>query len=189
MASKSFKQVRIFDTMRDAQRALNYEICVEYRGQGLKYKVVECNGAKGTVLDQPGKFAVQLFNRETGAVAGVATETIKRGVSFTKPVSDSHRETHEQSVLLDGAIVGTLECVYDLVDQGTCQTNYVRVGTEEYVLSFRPGHPFAACEFHFEVGPAFKSAENAPEEGVYGVMYPTARKALAAAKRFAKAVL
>jgi len=187
--TKTFKRVRIFSTKHEAQRAINYEICVEYRGQGLKYEVVECNGAKGTVLDQPGKFAVQLFNRETGAVAGVATETAKHGVSFTKPVPGEHRETHEQSVLLDGNTVGSLECMYDLVDQGTCQTNYVRVGTEEYVLTFRSGHPLAGCEFHFEVGPSFKPAVNDPQYDTYGAMYPDARKALAAAKRFCKAVL
>ena len=185
--AKTFRRVRFFESPRAAMRAVNTEICREYTGQGLKFNVTEATAdvVPAELIDTD-KWVVQLIDRASGEPKGVVTELAKYGVSFDKPVQGEHRESSEQVVRKDGEIVGLIECLYDMDYEHPTSRNLVRKGTEEYVLTFSKGHPFDNCDFVFAVETGVE--EYSDEDGYYRMVFPTARKALAAAKRFAKAV-
>ena len=201
--SKTFERVHFFPTAAAARTASYGSVRRRYSGQHLKFVVTEATAdVVPAELADPSKFVIQLFDRKTGEPKGVATETCTYGVSFDKPVMDQWRENSTQTIRKDGDRVGFIECEFDMEDVGGVSSHYKRVGTEHYELSFAPGHPLADCTFLFEVErrsvlnrftgkTSFraKRAECDPERDIYGVVYPNARKALAAAKRFAKAVL
>jgi len=114
-------------------------------------------------------------------------ETVELGVTFTKPEGDGIMVgATTQDVLLDGRVVGCIECEWIVDYESPCSRKQVRVGTEGYTLTFENGHPLDDCEFVFAVD---SNEEYDAEIHYYRVSYPSARKALAAAKRFAKAVL
>ena len=127
-------------------------------------------------------------------------ETVEMGVTFTKPEGDGIMDgSTTQDVLLDGRVVGMIECEWDVDYESRCSRTQVRKGTEAYTVTFSNGHPLDGCEFRFEVQndhgrvlPRSRFAKKAKADyahNEFSDVYPTARKALAAAKRFCKAVL
>lgn len=199
MSNATFTRTKTFKTERDAlrmARALNLAPTKYGCDKGDRFRVTPSNDHWIIIRElADSSFSMPL------------QETRVAGVSFGKPEGGIMSGGTTQSILRDGDEVGTIECVWDTDYESPCSRTEVRKGTEEYVVTFNHDHALGDVEFHFEVqyrdagqrvNPGFgfkhyvrkpKTATLDPEHGIYGVVYPDARKALAAAKRFAKAVL
>jgi hypothetical protein len=180
MTSKTFLRTRTFKSERDAIRSIP---ALRKDNPRDRYGATPTNPSKA-------EWIVTRYVGESSFSMPVQ-ETVKFGVLFGKPEGDGIMDgCTTQDIERDGVHVGTIECEWVVDYESPCSRTQVRKGTECYILTFQNGHPFDTCEFRFEIVTGYhKSNEGDDASQTYVTVYPNARKALAAAKRFSKAVL